>query len=301
MLLIMPNRTIAISGASGLIGSALAAHLEESGSKVLRLVRRAARTPAEIVWNPAARQLDPASLSAVDAVVNLAGTTIGQRWFGRRRGEILRSRIDATETIVGAIAKSDRPATLVNGSAVGFYGSRGDELLDETSSGGSGYLAGVCREWEAAADRATATGSRVVKLRTGVVLSDKAGALPQMLRPFRLFVGGRVGSGRQWLSWIDIEDMVRAISFLIDTPTASGAFNLVAPNPVTNAEFTATVAQLMHRPALFPVPAFVLKLLFGEMAEQTLLASQRAMPRALQQAGFVFSRPTIRESLARFV
>lgn len=290
--------TVAITGSSGLIGSALADSLEGSGHRVRRLVRTAPRTADEIQWTPSARLLDERRLADVDVIVNLAGETIGRRWTSARRRAVRESRVRGTDTIAAAILKTGRRITLVNASAVGYYGSRGDQTLDETSTNGRGYLAAVCRDWETAARQASAGGSRVVMLRSGVVLAEKGGALPQMLRPFRFWVGGRVGNGRQWLSWIDLEDMVRAIRFIIDDESIRGPVNVTAPNPVTNREFTAIASSVLRRPALFPVPAFVLKLVFGEMASETLLVSQRAMPGVLTAAGFEFLRPTLRESLS---
>jgi uncharacterized protein (TIGR01777 family) len=191
-----------------------------------------------------------------------------------------------------------RPITLINGSAVGYYGDRGDEMLDETSANGRGYLAEVCRDWEAAARSAAGAGSRVVMMRSGIVLSPNGGALQEMLRPFRFGVGGKIGTGRQWLSWIDIDDMTRAIVWLLDHETMSGPVNVLAPNPVTIAEFTRVASDVLKKPALVPVPAVALKLLFGEMASQTLLASQRAIPTVLEASGFEFARPDIRASIA---
>lgn len=290
--------TIAITGSSGLIGSALAPALEQAGHHVRRIVRHTPANGAEIEWNPQARLLDERKLADVDVVVNLAGETIGKRWSGGRRRAIRESRVRGTETIVGAIERGRRPVTLVNASAVGFYGSRGDEILDEKSANGRGYLAEVCRDWEAATRPAATAGSRVVIIRNGVVLSSNGGALPEMLRPFRLGAGGRIGDGRQWLSWIDLDDVVKAILFVIDRTEIRGAVNLVSPNPVTNSEFTRAASEALRMPAIVPVPAIALKLIFGEMAEETLLASQRTMPGVLTGAGFQFTHPEIRTSLS---
>jgi uncharacterized protein (TIGR01777 family) len=264
---------------------------------VRAMVRHATQSPREIIWNPTARLLDERALAGVDVIVNLAGETIGRRWSGGRRRAIRDSRIRGTETITAAIARMGRPITLINGSAVGYYGSRGDELLDEKSTNGRGYLAEVCRDWEAAAKVASAARSRVVMMRTGVVLAEKGGALPEMLRPFKLGVGGKVGSGKQWLSWIDIDDMAAAILWLIDHPAITGPVNMVTPNPVTNDEFTRVASEVLKKPALVPAPAFALKLLFGEMATETLLASQRALPGVLVGSGFQFTRPELVSSL----
>ena len=291
--------TIAITGSSGLIGSALIPALEQTGRKVRRIVRHPAASADEITWNPAARLLDERRLADVDVIVNLAGETIGKRWTTARRRAIRESRVRGAETIAGAILRTGRPITLINASAVGYYGSRGDEVLDEKSGSGRGYLAEVCRDWEAAARTATGSGARVVMIRNGIVLSSRGGALPEMLRPFRLGVGGKVGSGRQWLSWIDLDDMVRAIIWLIDHATIRGPVNVVSPNPVTNSEFTRVASQVLHKPALVPVPAIALRMMFGEMASETLLASQRAIPSALTESGFEFLHPDLRECLQR--
>jgi uncharacterized protein (TIGR01777 family) len=291
--------TIAITGSSGLIGSALIPALEQTGRKVRRIVRHPAASADEITWNPAARLLDERRLADVDVIVNLAGETIGKRWTTARRRAIRESRVRGAETIAGAILRTGRPITLINASAVGYYGSRGDEVLDEKSGSGRGYLAEVCRDWEAAARTATGSGARVVMIRNGIVLSSRGGALPEMLRPFRLGVGGKVGSGRQWLSWIDLDDMVRAIIWLIDHATIRGPVNVVSPNPVTNSEFTRVASEVLHKPALVPVPAIALRMMFGEMASETLLASQRAIPAALTDSGFEFLHPDLRECLQR--
>lgn len=260
-------------------------------------MRHAAAGEHEITWNPSARLLDERRLADVDVIVNLAGETIGRRWSTARRRAIRESRVRGTETIAGAITRSGRPITLINASAVGYYGDRGAELLDERSSNGRGYLAEVCRDWEGAA-QAVASRGRVVLLRTGVVLSRTGGALPEMLRPFELGVGGKIGDGRQYLSWIHLDDAVRAIVWLMEHPDVRGAVNLVSPNPVTNAEFTRVVSDVLHKPALVPVPGFALKLMFGEMASETILASQRAVPGVLSASGFVFEKPDIRNALA---
>jgi uncharacterized protein (TIGR01777 family) len=289
---------VAISGSSGLIGSSLLAALQDAGHRVHRLVRHAPVISGDIQWTPSARLLDERRLADVDVIVNLAGETIGKRWTKARRRGIRESRVRATETIAGAMLRARRPMTLINASAVGYYGNRGDEVLDEQSSSGRGYLAEICRDWEAAARGASAAAARIVILRNGVVLAKRDGALPQMLRPFRLGVGGRIGDGRQWLSWIDIGDIVRAIQFVIDHPEITGPVNAVAPNPVTNREFTRIASEVLKKPALFPVPAAALKLVFGEMASETLLASQRAIPGVLQASGFTFNHPTLLETLS---
>ena len=289
---------VAIAGSSGLIGSALLMALQDAGHRVRRLVRHAPALADDVQWTPSARLLDERRLADVDVIVNLAGETIGKRWSSTRRRMIRESRVRATETIAGAILRARRPITLINGSAVGYYGSRGDEVLDEKSPNGRGYLAEICRDWEAAARAASSNAPRIVMLRSGVVLAKKGGALPEMLRPFRLGVGGRIGDGRHWLSWIDLADMVRAIQFIIDQPGISGPVNVVSPNPVTNRDFTSVASSVLKKPALFPVPAAALKLMFGEMASETILASQRAIPGVLDASGFGFNRPTLQESLS---
>ncbi|MEO5568148.1 MAG: TIGR01777 family oxidoreductase [Gemmatimonadaceae bacterium] len=294
------STTVAVTGTSGLIGSALVSALEESGRRVLRLVRRPPKSENEITWTPAARLLDERKLAGVDMVVNLAGETIGQRWSTTRRRLIRESRVRGTETIVGAIARSGRSTTLINASAVGYYGSRGAEILDEKSTNGRGYLAEVCRDWEDAT-KPIAPRSRVVMLRNGVVLSSKGGVLPEMLRPFQLGLGGKIGDGKQYLSWIDLDDMVRAIIWTIDHPQIRGPVNVVSPNPITNREFTHVVSDVLKKPAIVPVPALALKLMFGEMASQTILASQRVMPEVLTASGFEYARSDIRASLASCV
>ena len=289
---------VAISGSSGLIGSALVKALQDAGHRVHRLVRQPPAIREDIQWTPSARLLDERRLLDVDVVVNLAGETIGKRWTGARRRAIKESRVRATDTIVSAILRARLPITLINAAAVGYYGDRGDLVLDEKSSNGRGYLAEICRDWEASALAARTMASRVVLMRNGVVLSDRGGALPQMLRPLKMGVGGKIGNGRQWLSWIDLDDVVRAIQFIIAHEEITGPVNAVAPNPVTNREFTAAASQVLKKPALFPVPAAALRLLFGEMAKETILASQRAIPTVLSSAGFQFTYPTIRDSLS---
>lgn len=247
-----------------------------------------------------AHLFDERQLADVDVVVNLAGETIGRRWTTARRRRIRDSRVAGTDAIVNAIGKtSTRTMTLINASAVGFYGNRGADPLDEKAPAGRGFLAEICRQWEASAKVATRYGARVVMMRTGVVLSPKGGALLAMLTPFRLCVGGRLGNGRQWMSWITLDDLVRGISWLIDHPEITGPVNMTAPNPVTNADFTRALGNALHRPTIIPVPSIALELIFGEMAEETLLASQRAVPSILLESGFVFASPTIEEALAK--
>lgn len=289
---------IAVSGASGLIGSALVRSLVADGHDVRRLVRRVSRGPDDIAWDPATGEIDAQALSGVEAVVNLAGENIAQRWTGSAKRKIHDSRVMGTTLIARTLAAlSPRPRVLVSGSAVGAYGIRGDEVLDESSTLGDDFLASVCKDWVAATAPASDAGIRVAVSRTGIVLDPAGGALAKMLTPFRLGVGGTLGDGRQWVSWIALTDMVRALRFLIDTENAAGAFNLTAPNPVDNAELTRVLAEVLHRPAVVPVPRFALHLLFGQMAEGAALASQRALPRRLLEHGFEFSLPDLRGAL----
>jgi uncharacterized protein (TIGR01777 family) len=254
-----------------------------------------------VAWDPERGAVDPQALErlAPDAVVNLAGEPIDQRWTDERRRRIRDSRVNGTLALSRAIAALPRkPHVMVSGSAMGYYGaSRGDEILSEDASSGDDFLARTAREWEAATSPASDAGIRVAISRTGLVLGKDDGVLAKMLTPFRLGVGGRLGSGRQWMSWIALDDMVRALRFLIDTPTAKGPFNLVAPEPVPNAEFTRVLARVLRRPALLPVPALALELIFGTMADNTILASQRVLPKRLAGAGFEFRHPRLSDAL----
>ena len=293
---------ILVSGASGLIGKALLASFELPGTQVVRLVRGAAQNAAQVSWDPLA-QLSPSMVSGFDAVVHLAGESIVGRWTEEKRRAIRESRVQGTRHLAAALAQCDvKPRVLVCASAVGFYGSRGEELLREESPGGQGFLPEVCREWEAASRVAAEAGIRTVNLRIGLVLSAKGGALGNMLKPFKLGLGGRIGSGRQWWSWIHMEDIVGGIQHAIGTESLSGAANLVAPNPVRNAEFTKVLASALRRPAFFPVPEFVLRLAFGQMAaEELLLASQRVEPGKLLASGYAFRFSELRAALENLV
>jgi uncharacterized protein (TIGR01777 family) len=287
-----------VTGASGLIGSALVPALAAHGHRVLRLVRR---TPAvgEAHWDPRRAELDPHVLEGVNAVVHLAGESLAAgRWTHARKHRVLDSRVRGTRLLAETLARmAPRPAVLVSMSAVGIYGNRGDELLDETSAPGDDFLATVCIEWERAADAAASAGVRVVHPRLGPVLAAQGGALEKMLPAFRLGVAGPLGGGRQWMSWIALDDAVAALIAAVESNALSGPVNVVAPNPVTNAEFTRTLARLLHRPALLPVPAFALRLAFGKLADAALLASQRVRPAALERAGFRFAHPELGEAL----
>ncbi|HXE91865.1 MAG TPA: TIGR01777 family oxidoreductase [Terriglobales bacterium] len=289
---------ILVSGASGFIGSALCPLLTGAGARVTRLVRTRPRDDSEIQWDPAAA-IAGDRLEGFDAVVHLAGETITGRWTAAKKQRILQSRAQGTQTLATLVAHRQRkPRVFVSASAIGFYGDRGDEVLrEQSSSGSSGFLPEVARAWEEATRPAAVAGIRVVNLRIGVVLSPRGGALQQMLPPFKLGLGGRLGSGRQYMSWIALDDLLGAIQFALTQDSLRGPVNAVAPNPVTNREFTKTLGQVLHRPTIFPVPAFVVKTLFGQMGEELLLASQRVEPARLIAAGFSFTHPELKGAL----
>src|SRR5512133_690017 len=267
---------IGVTGASGFLGQRLVPALRAQGHAVAQIGRGA---ESDIRWDPPAGMIDAAGCVGIDAFVHLAGANVGERWTRAQRREIRDSRVQGTALIARtAAALTPRPRVLVCASAVGIYGDAGDAVLDESSPSGRDFLADVGREWEAAADPARQAGIRTVHLRFGVVLSRRGGALARMLPVFLIGGGGRLASGRQWMSWISMEDAVGAVQFALERETLVGAVNAVAPSPVTNAEFTETLARVVHRPALFPVPAFALNLMFGEMAQGTLLASQLVIP-----------------------
>ncbi len=291
---------VAISAASGLIGSALAADLGADGVEVVRLVRRAARAADEIGWDPLATGgLDPAALAEVGAVVHLSGAPIAAgRWTAARKAELRSSRIVSTATLAAAIAAADRPpGVLLCASASGYYGDTGERAVDESAAGGTGFLAELVRDWEAAAAPARAAGTRVATFRSGVVLAANGGMLSRLLLPFRLGLGAKVGSGKQYFSWISLTDEVRAIRFLLDSAGASGPFNLTAPEPVTNAEFTRALAKALGRPVVLGLPSAALRAALGEVASE-LLASARVVPARLQESGFRFVHPDITTALA---
>ena len=293
--------TIAISGSSGLIGTALTTRLRADGHTVMPMVRTTARE-GEIHYDPRAGQLDPEHLIGVDAIVHLAGAGIGdRRWTAAYRREILESRTLSTSLIARSMAEvvnRGGPRTLLSGSAIGFYGATDDQELNERSDAGDGFLADVCREWEAATSPAEDAGIRVAHLRTGIVLSPAGGALKKLLPLFRFGLGGRMGSGRQWQSWISIDDQVGAIAFLL-TADISGPVNLTAPTPVTNSEFTKVLAEALSRPALLPIPSFGPRLLLGrDLADALLFTGQRVLPERLTEAGFSFEHSTLAEAFA---
>jgi len=290
---------IAIAGANGFIGNALVAHLGAVGHRVVRLMRRGAdASRGDATWDPSRGVLDPAVLDGVQAVVNLAGEPVAERWSADRKKRIKASRVEATTLIAKTIAALPRPPrVLVNASAIGIYGDRGDELLDESSAPGTGFLAEVAQVWEASAAPASERGIRTVFTRFGIVLGAAGGALKEMLPPFKLGAGGKLGNGKQWMSWVTLDDVVGAIDYAITSDRVSGPVNVVAPNPVTNAEFTHELGHALHRPAVATVPGFALKLAYGEMGEAVLLASQRVAPHALERAGFVFKHTVLAEAL----
>jgi uncharacterized protein len=291
---------VAITGSSGLVGTALVDALEGEGNLVRRLVRRPVRDGKhEIQWDPAAGRIDAAALAGIDAVIHLAGVNLAaQRWTESFKAEIRDSRVRGTQLLCDALAGlSTKPGVLVSASAVGYYGDSGDKTVDETSPPGSGFLADLCREWEAVTQPVRDSGIRVVNLRLGVVLSLRGGALAQMLTPFKLGVGGAIGSGRQYFSWITLDDLVSAIGFALRTAALSGPVNAVAPQPVTNREFTKTLGRVLGRPTVLPMPAFAARLAFGEMADEMLLSGVRVEPRVLLTSGFKFQFPELEPAL----
>jgi len=295
---------ILVTGSSGLVGTALVRSLAKDGHTVCRLVRPQSAAKGEskdgfdVAWNPATGELGGAAVGA-DAVVNLAGASIADgRWSAERKAQLHASRIDTTRALVHALAKMNaRPRVLVSASATGIYGNRGDEILTEESQPGSDFLANLGKDWEAEAVKAEAIGIRVVCARFGIVLSKDGGALPPMLLPFKLFAGGKLGSGKQWMSWITLEDAIEILRFALEKGDVRGPINVISPQPVPNADFTKILASTIHRPALLPAPAFALRLVLGEMADALLLSSQRVLPQKLQQLGYVFHHPDLAAAL----
>jgi uncharacterized protein (TIGR01777 family) len=292
----VPQR-IAISGSSGLIGTALVGHLKSEGHTVQRLVRRTPVAADEVQWDPQTGFVDLAPLAGVDAIIHLAGAGVGdKRWTKKFKSEILNSRLLGTTAIAKAVAEL-KPAVFISASAIGWYGESGNRAVVETDRVGDDFLAAVCREWESAADLAGDV--RTVKIRTGLVLDPTGGALGKMLPLFRLGFGGKLGSGKQWWSWITLHDQIRAIVFALENPI-SGAVNVTSPNPVTNQEFTSALARALHRPALFPAPAIALKIALGGFSSE-VLGSKKVIPHVLQEAGFTWDYPHITEALNQLV
>ena len=287
---------ILVTGASGLVGTALLPALKAAGHEVYRLVRSAADRAANgINWNPSEGTIDAASLEGMEAAIHLAGENIAEgRWTDEKKRRIRESRVKGTRLLSETLAGLEqKPHTLLSASATGFYGDRGDELLTEQSASGKDFLAEVCREWELETQPAAQSGMRVVNLRFGVILSAEGGALKKMLTPFKLGVGGKIGSGRQYMSWIGIDDAVGAILFALETETLRGPVNVVSPQPVTNLEFTKTLGRVLSRPTIFSVPEFAARLAFGEVADALLLSSTRVVPLRLKEAGYQFKYPEL--------
>lgn len=298
----MPS-SVAITGASGLIGSALATALHRDGCEVFRMVRQRSTDEREIYWNAKKGEIDAERLEGVDAVVHLAGESIASgRWTDAKRARIRQSRVQGTTLIAEALAQlSTKPKVLISASAVGYYGVSSEGVRDERSPMGEGFLAEVCQAWEAAAAPARAAGIRVVHPRTGIVLASEGGALSKMKTPFSLGLGGRIGDGSQWMSWITLHDEVRALRYLLNEASISGPVNLVAPDAATNAEFTKALGEALGRPTVLPVPSFALRLAMGEMAEELLLGGARVVPRVLQEHGFVWKHPQLPGALRAVV
>ena len=293
---VLPQR-IAVTGASGLIGSALVGHLKSEGHTVQRLVRRLPVSPDEVQWDPATGYVVTAALAGVDAIIHLAGAGVGdKRWTKKYKSEILNSRLLGTTAIANAV-NTVKPSVFISASAIGWYGETGNRAVIETDRAGEDFLAVVCREWEGAADLVSDV--RTVKLRTGLVLDPTGGALGRMLPLFRFGLGGKLGNGKQWWSWITLHDHIRAITFALESKI-EGPVNVTSPNPVTNQEFTAGLARALHRPALFPAPSFALKIALGGFASE-ILGSKKVMPQVLMDAGFNFDYPHIAPALAALV
>lgn len=288
---------VLVTGMSGPIGAALLPYLESQGARIVRLVRGPAKGPDQVQWDPF-QPLPPSVASGCDAVIHLAGESVFGRWTTDKKKAILESRVHGTSNLTRALAQAEvRPRVFICASAVGFYGNGGDTVLTEDSPSGHDFPSEVCRAWEGASRIAAGAGIRTLNLRIGLVLSPKGGALGMMLTPFRLGLGGRLGSGRQWSSWIHVDDIVAAVHHLIQTESVAGPVNFVSPTPVTNQEFTRTLAAVLRRPALLPVPAFAARLAFGEMADQLLLNGQRVLPAKLQASGYSFRYSELQPAL----
>jgi uncharacterized protein (TIGR01777 family) len=289
---------IAVTGSTGLVGSALVKSLVDNGHQIVRFVRGEAGEDS-VSWDPASQSIDAQSLEGIDGVVHLAGENIASgRWTAAKKQRIRDSRIDGTRLLCETVAGLARPPrVLLSASATGFYGNRADELLDEESTAGEGFLAETARDWEAATQAATEGSSRVVLLRFGVILARQGGALAKMLTPFQLGAGGRVGSGRQYWSWISLDDAVGAVRHALQADQLSGPVNVVSPEPVTNLQFTKTLGRVLSRPTIFPIPAFAARIALGEMADEALLCSARVEPVRLRESGYQFHHPTLEEAL----
>jgi len=291
---------ILVTGSTGLIGSALIPALESKGHQIVRLVRSAPQNKeTEIFWDPEKGTLNADELEGIDAAVHLAGENLADgRWTEEKKRRIRESRVKGTRLLSEALAKLKRkPQVLVSASAVGFYGNRGDEILTEQSASGADFVAEVCREWELATQPAALVGVRVVNLRFGVIFASEGGALKKMLFPFKMGVGGKLGSGQQYMSWITIDDAVGVIEFALENEKLRGPVNAVAPDVLTNKEFTKDLGSALSRPTIFPIPAFMVRLAFGEMADETLLTSQRVEPLRLKEEGYVFKYPELKSAL----
>ncbi len=294
----MSDAVVAIAGSSGLIGTALVYALRATDHRVLRIVRRAPSHADEVFWNPDTAEFDSSALAGVDAVVNLCGVNVGEkRWSGAFKQSLRDSRIGPTEVLTQAVVEAGVPV-LINASAVGYYGDTGSRTVDESAPAGTGFLAQLCQDWEDATALADQDGARVALVRTGLVLAPSGGVFGRLKPLFSLGLGARLGSGRQYMPWISLEDEVRALLFAIANDEVSGPVNLTGPAPVTNAEFTAALGRVVNRPTPLMVPGFALRALLGEFAEEGLLGGQRAIPAALERAGFVFRHNTIGEALA---
>ncbi|MFN2492988.1 MAG: TIGR01777 family oxidoreductase [Pyrinomonadaceae bacterium] len=291
---------ILISGSHGLVGKALMKALEPDGHDIFRLVRHYAGVPSEIEWSPDRYSIALARIEGFDAVVHLAGESIAEgRWTEEKKKRIRESRVKGTRLLGDALANlTQPPETLICASAIGYYGDRGDEVLTESSAPGKDFLSEVCVEWEASTALAKEKGIRVVNTRFGIILDQKGGALAKMLPPFRMGIGGRIGSGKQWMSWIALDDVVAGLKFVMTNEAVSDPINFVAPNSVTNAEFTKALGKALSRPTIFPIPAFGVRLAFGEMADALLLSSQRVEPLILKKHAFEFAHPQLDEALA---
>lgn len=290
---------ILISGSHGLVGQSLIGALEPGGHEIYRLVRRAPHSEKEIEWSPDRYSIAISRIEGFDAVYHLAGESIASgRWTDEKKKKIRESRTKGTKLLSDALANlAQPPKILISASATGYYGDRGDELLTETSPPGNGFLADICVEWEKATDHAKDKGIRVVNTRFGIILDKEGGALAKMLPPFRMGIGGRIGEGKQWMSWIALDDVVSALQFVLTNESMKGPVNFVAPNPVTNTEFTKTLGRVLARPTIFPIPAFGLRLVFGEMADALLLSSQRVEPVKLSDSGYQFAYGKLENAL----